>query len=129
MDRRRFGQLGEAFAARYLWKHGYQVLMQNYKCRFGEIDLVAAKRKKVVFVEVKTRRPDSTALPKEAVDLNKQHRILAAAVTLLKLEEFAKYQPRFDVIEVTMEYDSQYKKAKINHIKDAFEAEMTNVFI
>lgn len=129
MDKHRFGQLGEVFASRYLWKHGYRVLMQNYKCRHGEIDLVAAKRKKVIFVEVKTRTPNANAQPKEAVDFQKQKRIVAASLNVLKFEELAEFQPRFDVIEVTMEYDSRYNKAKINHIKNAFGAEMSNVFI
>ncbi len=129
MDKHHFGQLGEVFAARYLWKHGYRVLMQNYKCRHGEIDLVAAKHKKVVFVEVKTRTPDAIAQPKEAVDFQKRQRIILASLNVLKFEELADFQPRFDVIEVTMEYDSLYNKAKINHIKNAFGAEMSNVFI
>lgn len=129
MDAHRFGQLGEVYAARYLWKHGYRVVVQNYKCRQGEIDLVALKRKKVIFIEVKTRNINSIAKPKESVNFDKQQKILTAAVSLLKNEEFIKFQPRFDVIEVIMDYDTPYNKALINHIKNAFDAEAKNVFI
>lgn len=129
MDARRFGQLGEVYAARYLWKKGYTVVASNYKNRFGEIDLVAIKRKTVAFIEVKTRNKNSIASPKEAVDSHKQRRLIAAALSLLKNEQLKNLQPRFDVIEVIMDHDTPYNKAHINHIKNAFTAEGYNAFV
>jgi len=57
------GRQGEAMAAQYLRKHGYDVIAAGYHSRFGEIDLIARKRKQIVFVEVKLRGPEAIALP------------------------------------------------------------------
>ena len=52
------GAWGEDCAAAYLRRHGYRILARNYSCRFGEIDIIAADRHYVVFVEVKLRASD-----------------------------------------------------------------------
>ena len=55
-DQRLLGRWGEAQAARWLREHGYQVLEANWRCRFGEIDLIAKKGSYLCFVEVKLRK-------------------------------------------------------------------------
>ena len=66
------GAWGEALAAEYLRKKRYKILASGYRCRFGEIDLIAASRTYLVFVEVKLRKSADFAQAREFVDLKKQ---------------------------------------------------------
>ena len=66
------GAWGEALAAEYLRKKRYEIVASGYRCRFGEIDLIARNRRFLVFVEVKLRGAHSPALPREFVDRRKQ---------------------------------------------------------
>ena len=61
------GTWGEAQAAAYLRKNGYELIAHSYHCRFGEIDLIARKGKTLCFVEVKTRTYLQCGLPREYV--------------------------------------------------------------
>jgi len=106
---------GEARACRYLKWHGYSILEQNFTVRFGEIDIVAKKRDTVVFVEVKTRKDASFGRACEAVDAQKQKRLISAAKLWLAKTQFDG-PTRFDVIEV-------YLNGKLNHIENAFWCE------
>lgn len=71
MNKRKTGQEQEAKAACFLKTQGYQILEQNYRCKRGEIDLVAREGQYLVFVEVKYRSTNESGLPEEAVDLRK----------------------------------------------------------
>ena len=93
------GHWGESLAAEYLQKKRYRIIGANYRCRMGEIDLIAEKGKYLVFVEVKLRRSSAFAEAREFVDRHKQERILTAASLYLSQHETDK-QPRFDVIEI-----------------------------
>ena len=74
------GNRGEAEVARYLRKKGYTLLASQWRCRFGELDLVARDRRGIVcFVEVKLRSDTAHGLPREAVDRRKQERLRTAA--------------------------------------------------
>ena len=59
MKKTELGARGEALAADYLEKNGYRILDRNYRCRMGEIDLVARKENTLAFVEVKLRKNTS----------------------------------------------------------------------
>ena len=61
------GAAGELFAARYLREHGYQIVAANYRCRLGEVDMIAQDGAYIAFVEVKTRREDALYAPRAAV--------------------------------------------------------------
>ena len=118
MDKRLLGEYGEVLAARYLRYHGYLILEGNFKCKFGEIDIVAEDKKYICFVEVKTRSENMKYAPSDAVDAVKRAKIIASSqIYLMKYEE--KRQPRFDIIEVYFEND---EPVKINHIENAFDA-------
>lgn len=69
---RRLGAFYEDRAARLLEERGYWILEKNYRCRIGEIDLIARDGRTLVFIEVKYRRTDSFGRPEEAVDARKQ---------------------------------------------------------
>lgn len=127
MTSHRFGQLGEEYAARYLWKKKYTVISNDRKKRLGEIDLIAIKGRNLVFAEVKTRKPQTAALPREAVDREKQRKIINASLLIMSdRKDLKNYQPRYDVIEVIMEEDTDFRRAHINHIENAFNAEGMN---
>ena len=95
------GAWGEALAAEYLRKKRYAVVACNYRCRFGEIDVIAQNRRYVVFVEVK------------------QERLRTTAALWLQSHETA-LQPRFDVIEIYAPEGEETIKPEIRHLEDAF---------
>lgn len=113
------GRWGESTAAAYLEKKRYRIIGANYRCRMGEIDLIAEKGKYIVFVEVKLRRSSRFAEAREFVDRRKQERILTAAALYLSQNETER-QPRFDVIEVYAPDGLNTKKPVITHWEDAF---------
>ena len=114
------GAWGEALAAKYLQKKRYKIVATNYRCRFGEIDLIAEKQNNLVFVEVKLRKSDSFAAGREFVDLRKQNRIRTTAS--MYLSEFpTERQPRFDVIEIYAPDGVNTRQPEINHLEDAFQ--------
>lgn len=116
--RKTLGANGETRAAGYLERIGYQILDRNYRCRYGELDLVARHQGVLVFVEVKTRRNSSLA-PAEAVGPRKQDRLARAALHYLDARSMADHPCRFDVVEVVLN-DGQLPIIRL--ISDAFEA-------
>lgn len=99
MTRAEIGARGEASAAQYLEAHGYQIVVQNFRTRAGEIDLIAQTDQFLTFTEVKTRESAQFASARCFVTIAKQRRIIAAASAWLVTHPTA-LQPRFDVIEV-----------------------------
>lgn len=113
------GAWGEQIAATYLLKKKYKILATNYRCRFGEIDIVAANRTYLVFAEVKLRKSSSFAAAAEFVDQYKQARLRTTAELYLS-ENPTRLQPRFDVIEIYAPNGTCTVKPTINHMEDAF---------
>ena len=114
------GAWGEALAAEYLKKRGYQLIACNYRCRFGEIDLILKNRRQLVFAEVKLRKSDNFAAAREFVDYHKQNRLRITAEFYLS-QNPTQLQPRFDVIEIYAPEGLDTKKPKIHHLEDAFQ--------
>ena len=115
------GAWGEDCAAAYRRRHGYRILARNYSCRFGEIDIIAADRHYVVFVEVKLRTSDRFVRAGAYVTPAKQTRIRTAASLWLGAEHETELQPRFDVIEIYGDADTPRRQRRINQIENAFE--------
>ncbi len=114
------GKNGEDKVAAFLRKKGYSVIKRNYQCRFGEIDIIATFKEYIVFVEVKTRKPNSLVSAAEAVDAKKQQRIMLTAQEYISKTE-CELQPRFDVAEVTVSKEqSKGEKYSLNYIINAF---------
>lgn len=100
-NKRATGGLYECAAASYLRQQGLQILDQNYRCRQGEIDLIAQEGCTLVFVEVKYRKTDAMGEPEEAVTPFKQRRIRNAAVCYLYSRRYGENTPcRFDVVSI-----------------------------
>ena len=116
--RKAAGDRGEAEVARYLRKKGYTLLASQWRCRFGELDLVARDRRGTVcFVEVKLRSTGSIGLPREFVDARKQERLRTAAAAYLSTHDIDA-PARFDVAEVYAETDGSLR---VEYLEDAFE--------
>ena len=113
------GAWGEECAAAYLRRRGYRILARNYSCRFGEIDIIAADRHYVVFVEVKLRASDRFVRAGAYVTPAKQARIRTAA-SLWLAEHETELQPRFDVIEIYAPDGMATKQPVIRQLEDAF---------
>ena len=116
---RLLGQWGEELAARYLIEHGYRIVDANWRCRFGEIDLIAKEKGYLCFVEVKLRKNDRMAAAREFVDARKQRNLRTAAQLYLGIHP-TQEQPRFDVIEIYAPDGLQTVKPEIHHITNAF---------
>lgn len=119
MENRLLGRWGEAVVAEDLRKKGWRILAAGYRCRLGEIDLVASDGKFLAFVEVKLRKSTAYGTAAEAVDRRKQNRIRAAAQLYL-----ARYpsdlQPRFDIAEVYAPRGMETPTSQISYIENAF---------
>ena len=84
MNKRKTGQEQEVKAACFLKTQGYQILERNYRCKKGEIDLIAREGQYLVFVEVKYRNTEHSGSPLSAVNPRKQHRISRVALEYLR---------------------------------------------
>ena len=116
-NRKALGNRGEAEVAGYLRKKGYLLLASQWRCRFGELDLVAkSKRGEICIVEVKLRSENSIALPREFVDSRKQARLRTAAAAYLSQHEIDA-PVRFDVAEVYQEQG----RLRVEYLENAFE--------
>lgn len=116
--KRETGRLGESAAAVYLQHSGYRLLERNWRCRTGEIDIVARHGDKLVFVEVRTRRAGGGfGTAAESVDTRKQRKVTAAAQVYLHMKGLHESPVRFDVIAITLIGD---EVTELNHIEGAF---------
>lgn len=110
------GSAGERTAAAYLADRGYHVLEHNFRCRGGEVDLIALDGATLVFVEVKLRRTLARGAPIEAVTPVKQGRVRKAAQTYLSYSGRVFHRIRFDVVCIM----KSTKNTDITHLKAAF---------
>ena len=112
-NNRKVGNIYEDEACEHLRSHGYQILVRNYRCRFGELDIIARKDGTIVFIEVKYRKKAGSGYPEESVTLRKQQTICRCALCYLKETRRSLDSPcRFDVIAI----DPRGPR----HIEDAF---------
>jgi putative endonuclease len=100
-QRHELGRRGEALAAGLLEAAGLRVVARNWRCRQGEIDLVAAGPGLLVFCEVKTRRGNGYGSPAAAVTSAKQARLRRLAAAYLAASPTPPCHVRFDVVAVT----------------------------
>lgn len=118
-DKKEIGTWGEDRAALYLRLHGYHIVERNFRCRSGEIDIIARRGGVVAFVEVKMRKNADFAEAREFVTYTKQRRVISAA-ELWILKNNCELQPRFDVIEVYAPKGPDTRRPAIRHLENAF---------
>lgn len=116
--RRQLGIDGERAAEAHLRGRGYTILERNFRCPLGEVDLVALHRRRVVFVEVKTRR-SGRATPLDAVGGHKQRQIRRTAEWYLRARGLAERDVRFDVVAVWRDGD----QVRCEVLEDAFDGD------
>ena len=114
-ERHILGNNGEKIASEYLEKNHYEIIKRNFRCKQGEIDIIAYddKNREYVFVEVKTRTNFEYGKPVDSVNKMKQKHIVSATKYYIYLHNLENKYIRFDIIEI-------YKKDQyiINHIKN-----------
>lgn len=117
-ERRKTGDIGEEAAANYLVKKGYSIIARNFKCKTGELDIVAMNSEGILaFVEVKSRKSTDYGLPCQAVSEKKRQRLIRTAqFFLLKNPQLRRFQPRMDIIEL-LRVDGQ---VYIRHLPNSF---------
>ena len=113
------GHWGEGVAAEYLRKKRYSIIAANYRCRLGEIDLIAEDGEFLCFVEVKLRKSDAYGRGAEAVDRRKQERLRTSAQLYL-MEHPTDLQPRFDVVEVYAPQGRDTPRPIVRRTENAF---------
>lgn len=111
------GKAGEDEAVSFLNKQGFKILERNYRCCYGEIDIIAMEKGTIVFAEVKTRKTLTYGLPQAAVDFRKQQQISRSAANYTAQKKIKNMPLRFDVVAVNLADD----KIKIELIRNAFE--------
>lgn len=111
------GRIGEEIACEFLIKNNYKILIKNFRCKIGEIDIIAKENDEIIFIEVKTRKQKEYGLPAEAVDKRKRNHMFFVAEYFLMINNMENIFCRFDVIEIYI----TKQDIKINHIKNCVE--------
>ncbi len=117
-DNRTLGERGEAIATAYLKGLRFTIVERNFRCKGGEVDIIARDGKTFVFVEVKTRRSLSFGPPQGSVTPFKQRQISKVALTWLAKNRLDEASARFDVIAILLR---EHAVPEIEHIRNAFE--------
>lgn len=108
------GSWGEDIAEKYLKKKGYLIVGRNFRCRLGEIDIIARDGAELVFIEVKTRQNQSYGLPCEAINAVKVRHIKRTAAYYTKVHAMEYQDTRLDVIEILTKEGKTY----LHHIEN-----------
>ena len=115
VNRKTLGNRGESTACKYLQSKGYEILQQNYRTRYGEVDIIAMDKSALVFVEVKLRTGSGYGRGLEAITQHKIGKIHGAAMDYIQKNYEIEPECRFDVVEI-----SDGELTGIVHIENAF---------
>jgi len=109
------GKIGENLAKEFLEKQGYKIIEQNYKTKYAEIDLVAQKKKELIFVEVRTKIGENFGRPEDTINKKKIWKIRQNA---LAYAAFKKWPGplRLDAICIVLEPD--YSIERLDHYEN-----------
>jgi putative endonuclease len=113
------GKIGEEMAIHYLKGLGYQIRVTNFRCKLGEIDIIAEDQKIIVFIEVRTRKSETFGPAYNSVTYPKQQQVKKVALYYISQNNLVNTQFRFDVIGIYLP-NSKSEKPRIDHIQNAF---------
>ena len=117
MSRQEIGKLGEKLAQKFLKKRGYRIRETNFRCREGEIDVIAQQKDSLVFIEVRTKSNLDFGTPEESITQSKKERLIASALTYIDTHQALPPLWRIDVVAV--EVDDRGKTKRIELIENA----------
>jgi putative endonuclease len=115
------GGAGERLAAGWLEARGYRVVARNWRCAYGELDLIAEEADELVFVEVKTRRGVAHGAPEEAITARKRVHLIDAAQWYLVEHQREAQAWRIDVIAIQL--DGRGRLTDVRHYRSAIALE------
>ncbi len=118
-DARALGKWGEDLVAADLERKGWRIAARNFRCRMGELDIVAEKGGVLAFVEVKMRKDDRFGAARACVTAEKQRKLRMAAELYLQRHR-TDLQPRFDVAEVYAPDGARTRRPRLEYIENAF---------
>jgi len=119
MDRQEVGKLGEKEARKFLKKRGYRIRETGFRCRHGEIDIVAQRKDWLVFVEVRTKSNLEFGTPEESITQAKKKKLISLALTYTSTHQDLPPLWRIDVVAI--ELDDKGKTNRIELIENAIE--------
>ena len=118
------GDFGESHVVQYMTDRGYVILARNYRCIDGEIDIIASDEEYLIFCEVKLRKQNSITIPIEAINRNKQNRIIKTAQNYIDKHcsnhEIQELQPRFDISCIEIGGNKKITITDFMYIENAF---------
>jgi putative endonuclease len=117
MNRRDVGILGEKLAREFLKKKGYKILETNFRCREGEIDIVAKRKDYLVFIEVRTKTSTSFGTPEESITVLKKEKLVNLALAYINSHQDLPVLWRIDFVAV--ELNEKGKADRIELIENA----------
>jgi Predicted endonuclease distantly related to archaeal Holliday junction resolvase len=119
MNRQEVGKLGEKLAQKFLKKRGYHIRETNFRCRGGEIDIIAQQKNYLVFIEVRTKSSLDFGTPEESITQGKKEKLIALALTYINTHQDLPSLWRIDVVAI--EVDGKGKAKRIDVIENAIE--------
>lgn len=119
LTRQQKGKIGEEEACRWLKEQDYCILQRNWRCRSGEVDIIASREDLLIFIEVRSRSSNSGfGSPQESVDQRKIIQVRSTAAVYMQMNGEHARQVRFDVVAVMINHAGEI--ISINHVENAF---------
>ena len=119
MRRQEVGKLGEESARKFLKKRDYRILETNFRCREGEIDIIAQQGDYLVFIEVRTKSNLDFGTPEESVTSRKKQKLIASALTYTSTHQNLPSSWRIDIVAIEVSDNGNIKRIEI--IENAIE--------
>ena len=115
------GNIGERLARVHLEAKGYRIIATNYRCRWGEVDLVAMDGATLVFVEVRTRRGDALVTPEESVTSEKAQRLALTAQDFMERQAWASDDIHWRIDLVAIRLGAGRRVLEVRHLENVVE--------
>ena len=113
MNRKALGELGERWAREYLEQNGYHIRETNFRCREGEVDIVADHDGCLVFVEVRTKTGSEFGTPEESITAAKQEKLVSVAMSYLQTHDGLPSEWRIDVVAIEVDLKGRVTRTEL----------------